>query len=122
MSYGLTKSVDKFFAMVEKEDNCELQEDCIFSVSFINEPKNINLSKTFSGKEKLGYCVMITDKLQKFIGDKAFVVIDVLAPTSNVANSYSELVDMFKLGLSISGNPDENFTKSNLLKFEDLFE
>jgi hypothetical protein len=119
MTYGFGKNVENFFKLIEEDEKKPLEDNCVFSITFINEKKKVKIGHTFSGKEMLGYCIMIIDKINKSLTDDAVIEIDVMSVGYPV--NFPKICDFFELGIKMVNEPKTFFNDKNKKQLQEIF-
>jgi len=117
MDNGFPKSVNEFFKEIEKEQKDTLEDNCIFSLSFINPKKDLDITITLAGKELLGYCTMVLKSISKLI-DKDVVNVTLRVISTGNKISYSKLCNLFEEGIRIVSDPEALFNDEEFEKFK----
>ena len=119
MTYGFGNNVDNFFKLVEADAKKTLEDNCVFSITFINKKKKVKIGHTFSGKEMLGYCFMLADRINKSLAADAAIEIDVISVGYPI--NFPKICDFFELGIKMVNDPKTFFNDKNAKQLEEFF-
>lgn len=119
MTYGFGENVENFFKFVEADEKKPLEDNCVFSITFINEKKKVKIKHTLSGKEMLGYCIMIMDRINKSLADDASIEIDVMSVGYPI--NFPNICDFFELGIKMVNEPKTFFNDNNIKQLQESF-
>lgn len=113
-------AIKEFFEQFRLIEGEEVSANCMFSLAFLNEKKNVRIKAFLSGKETLEKCAAFADAMRRSLNDGCEINIEVLPP-KDLALSVSQVSDLFESGIKFVNDPEKYSGIDNLLPFARLY-